>query len=152
MINDRFGVVETEPDAAPVQFLGLGFPGCMDVLGGDAGELITEAYQRGLPHPPGYPTFSMIGHMFARSSWLDQFQPEGASSIAWKLNLMSAVFNAVAGVFIFWTVLLFSKVQGSDELPWVLGGLLASCGYCFSPLVWTYAVTAEVFALNNFFV
>lgn len=27
------------------------------VPGGDAGELITEAWQLGLPHPPGYPTF-----------------------------------------------------------------------------------------------
>ena len=50
---------------------------------------------------------------------------------------------------IYLTVARFGE---GDYLPWCLGALMASCGFCFSPLVWAYAVTAEVFAMNNLFV
>eukprot|EP00505_MAST-04D_sp_SCG-Rhode-Island_P000383 Stramenopile-MAST_4_protein_383 len=119
------------------------------VPGGDAGELITEAYQHGLPHPPGYPTFSMVGNVFAHTPLLNGLQPEGVSATAWRLNFMSAVCNAAAGLLIYLTVARFGE---GDYLPWCLGALMASCGFCFSPLVWAYAVTAEVFAMNNLFV
>ena len=37
------------------------------VPGGDAGELIVEAHQLGLPHPPGYPLHTLLVHLFARA-------------------------------------------------------------------------------------
>ena len=157
------------------------------VPGGDAGELIVEAWQLGLPHPPGYPTFSLLGHWFSKFEILDV--PEGASPVAWKINFMSAFLNSIAGVVLFWTVLLLpaaanesvpaartnslkgdgqnggdlvvrSKVYATGHsaldadwgsLAWLIGASVSAFGYCFSPLVWTYAVTAEVFALNNLF-
>ena len=150
------------------------------VPGGDAGELIVEAWQLGLPHPPGYPTFSLLGNLFSRLSLLEV--PEGASPVAWKVNFMSAFFNSLSGVVLFFTVLLIPttsirqelqdednsskngdqpKVRSSEghsvvdadarSLAWLIGASVAAFGFCFSPLVWTYAVSAEVFALNNLF-
>src|SRR5207302_1168367 len=51
---------------------------------GDSGELITAAWVLGVAHPPGYPLFTMLGHLFT-------FLPVGS---AFRVNLMSAVLHA----------------------------------------------------------
>ncbi|MGB1597536.1 MAG: protein O-mannosyl-transferase family, partial [Promethearchaeia archaeon] len=33
------------------------------VPGGDSGELIVAACSLGIPHPPGYPLHTMLGHL-----------------------------------------------------------------------------------------
>ncbi|HUT25159.1 MAG TPA: DUF2723 domain-containing protein, partial [Sumerlaeia bacterium] len=44
----------------------------------DSGELIAAAHCLGVPHPPGYPTFTVVGHLFSRLP----FRP----SVAWRVN------------------------------------------------------------------
>jgi hypothetical protein len=58
----------------------------------DSGELILAAAEPGVAHPPGFPIYVLIGHLFSRL-------PLG--SVAQRLNVMSAVFAAlaVAGLF-----------------------------------------------------
>ena len=62
------------------------------VPGGDSGELITSAYFLGIPHPPGYPLFNILGKLFT-------LMP--ISSVAWRVNLSSAVFHLGASIFIY---------------------------------------------------
>ena len=52
------------------------------VSGGDNGELLGCACELGVAHPPGYPTFTMLGHAFVR------FLPFG--SPAFRVGVMSA--------------------------------------------------------------
>jgi hypothetical protein len=114
---------------------------------GDSGELTTAAWLLGVPHPPGYPLFTMLGHLFT-------LLPFG--SPAYRVNLMSAVFHAAT---VGLTCLSISRLVGLDpdvgqraRLPWgtlaaaAVGGLTLA----FSTPFWTYAVVAEVFALNSF--
>ena len=105
------------------------------IVGGDTGELITVAYKMGVAHPPGYPLFTILAKLFT-------FIPFG--SIAWRANLLSAVCDAGAAVFILLAVRRFTQNH------WA--GLLAAGLFAFSPLIWRYAVVAEVFALNNLLV
>ena len=131
------------------------------VPGGDAGELITEAWQLGLPHPPGYPTFSMLGYLFSHKLNINPPDSNGVSQVAWRLNFMSAILTSLSAFFIFLMIQNMKKVLWRrreeywvaeySSFPWFLGSIVASLMYAFSPLIWTYAVTAEVFALNNFF-
>src|SRR5579872_3568788 len=60
---------------------------------GDSAELVTAAALWGVPHPPGYPLFTAIGHLFAALPLLD---------VPWRVHLTSAVFHAlaVAGVVV----------------------------------------------------
>lgn len=51
---------------------------------GDSGELIAASYTLGIPHPPGYPLFTILGKIFIT------FIPIG--SIAYRVNLLSAFF------------------------------------------------------------
>jgi hypothetical protein len=36
-----------------------------DIVVGDTPELTTAAVTLGVPHPPGYPLFTMLGHLFS---------------------------------------------------------------------------------------
>ena len=108
---------------------------CPTVPGGDSGELIQVAIEGGVAHPPGYPTWTMLAHAFAR--WLPWGEP------AWRVNLSSAICGAAASA-------LLSEAVGT----WVgcaFTGAAAGGAFAFSPLVWMYAVQGEVFALNNLF-
>jgi hypothetical protein len=105
------------------------------VAGGDSGELIAVAYRLGVAHPPGYPLFTLLGHVATWLPWDD---------VAWRVNLLSALCDALAAGLL---AALVARWSGSS---WA--GVAAGGAFAFSPLVWTWAVAAEVFALNNLFV
>lgn len=102
------------------------------VPGGDAGELIAAVATTGVPHPPGYPLYVLLTTPFL---WLPFF------SVAWRANLASAVMAATAAALIAWGV---DAVTGRR---WA--GVAAAAAFAFSPTAWLYAVSAEVFSLNN---
>ncbi len=103
-----------------------------DVTGGDSGELITAVASGGVPHPPGYPLYIIFGSVFAHLPF---------GTLAWRFNFLSGCCDAAAAAILTAVVLRWS---GS-----VAAGILAGVLFAFSPGIWTYAVTAEVFALNN---
>jgi hypothetical protein len=122
---------------------------CPTLPPGDSGDLMTAAATLGVAHPPGYPLFSLIGHLF---SWL----PVG--STAFRLNLMSAVLDALAvglvAVLIMrivftrseWTTIKWQAAVGAAAAG-IAGALFLGFGSEF----WLYSLVAEVFALNNLF-
>lgn len=107
--------------------------------GGDGGELIAASYSLGIPHPPGYPSYVLIGKLF--SSF-----PVG--TIAFRYNLLSAVSMATASAF----VCAIAANIYAHRLPHVRGSRIAAvaCGlvFAFIPIVWGQALIAEVYALN----
>jgi hypothetical protein len=102
------------------------------VAGGDSGELVGAVGGGGVIHPPGYPAYAVLGQLFARLPF---------GTLAWRLNLMSAVCDAAAAALLFLATCLYTRSRG--------GGLAAAALFAFSPGVWRYAIAAEVFALNN---
>lgn len=108
---------------------------CPTVVGGDSGELIVAARVLGVAHPPGYPLYTLLGALFAHL-------PIGGG-VAWRVNLLSAVCDAGAAF------LICRAVSRWTNSVWA--GVLAAGLFAFSPLVWPYAVAAEVFPLNNLF-
>ena len=60
----------------------------------DSGELATAADHLGVPHPPGYPFWSMCGWVFCRIfAWVTYM---GHPAPAWAMSLFSAVTGAFA--------------------------------------------------------
>ncbi|MCI0475082.1 MAG: DUF2723 domain-containing protein [Anaerolineales bacterium] len=103
--------------------------------GADGGDLIVAAYTLGVPHPPGYPAYTLLAHLF---TWI----PLGG--IAYRVNLLSAVSAAsAAGVVALIARELNSRACAADRF---LGALVAAFGFAFTPLVWQQAVIAEVYA------
>ena len=58
----------------------------------DSGELITAATKFGVPHPPGYPLWTMSGFI------LSHLIPVG--NLAWRINLQSALYGGVANALL----------------------------------------------------
>ena len=101
----------------------------------DSGELITAAYTLGIPHPPGFPLYAILGKIFT-------FIPLG--TIAWKVNLMSAFFGALTAVVVYFNINLLVK----NRILSAVGALILA----FSSTFWSQSVIAEVYTLNTFLV
>ena len=110
-------------------------------FGTDGGELITAAVTLGIPHPPGYPTYVLLGKLIS-------FIPIG--TMAYRFNLFSAV--CVAGAAGFITAIVGRTARGEQPVAGDKGqkaGAIAA-GLClaFAPLVWGQAIITEVYGLN----
>ncbi|MCA9939074.1 MAG: DUF2723 domain-containing protein [Anaerolineales bacterium] len=102
-------------------------------FGGDGGELITAAITRGVPHPPGYPTYLLLSKLFS-------YLPLG--TVAFRFNLFSALCTAAAAG------LVAAATHAWSHQPHPIGSLAAALSFAFAPLVWSQALIAEVYGLN----
>ncbi len=103
-----------------------------DVAGGDSGELVAAVASGGVIHPPGYPAYALLGALFAHLF---------GGSVAWRIGLLSATCDAAAAAVLYLAALHASRSRG--------GAIVAAALFAFAPGVWRYALSAEVFALNN---
>jgi len=135
----------------------------------DSGELTDAAWSLGNAHPPGFPLFVLLTHFFT-------LVPIG--TIAWRANLASAIFSALAAAFTAlaaWEVVIRvtpvppgegaaeRRVRGKkrakpvtsppavtlNETAIALIAISAGLLFAFSKTVWRYAVETEVYALNT---
>ena len=133
------------------------------IVGVDSGELVAEACHLGTAHPPGYPLFTLVVHVVTRLVKGGAEWGRWASPAA-RANLMCAAFGAVAAALLAHDVVLcithrtsFGRARDSNSVDGIRANTVshwaaasAAAGlFAFSPVVWQYAVTAEVFALNN---
>lgn len=100
----------------------------------DDGLFILSSYFLGIEHPPGYPLFTLIGHVFT-------YLPFG--SVAYRVHLASALFGALAGG----AAWLCARALIDGRLP----AYLAAFALGVSPVFWSQAIIAEVYTLNAFF-
>ena len=128
----------------------------------DSGELAVAGDHLGVPHPPGYPIWTMCAYVFARVfSWVTY---QGQPTPTWSISLMSAVFAALAAGL---TAMLITRSASdmmrdaheddvdfddsqSNMLCWA-GGVGGSLVFAFSPVMWSQATIVEVYTLNAFF-
>ena len=128
----------------------------------DSGELIVASDFMGVPHPPGYPIWTLLTWFF---QWIFHFVTfHGQPNPAWAVNWFSAFSGAVACGII---TLLISR-SGKDileneknklmqiniktknlfsNIAGICGGLLLA----FGQGMWSQAVIAEVYTLNILF-
>jgi len=98
----------------------------------DVGELQFVGYVLGTAHPTGYPLHTALSWAFTH------LIPVG--SVAWRANLLSALFAALAGGA------LFGALR-SLALPRAPAAAAAAC-FGLLPTWWRYAVMAEVYTLH----
>ncbi|MEI6082999.1 MAG: DUF2723 domain-containing protein [Verrucomicrobiota bacterium] len=119
----------------------------------DSGEFLTAAYNLGVPHPPGYPIWTMLAWLWCH------LVPVG--NIGWRGNLMSAFFSTLACGLV---ALLVSKsgrvlVQKVDflqaavsqrlmDLIVLASAICAGLLLAFSPVMWSQGIITEVYGLN----
>ncbi len=116
------------------------------VVGGDSGELITAAVTLGIPHPPGYPLYCLLGRLFIT------LVPFG--SPAYRVNFFSAVAAAATAGLLTYLIAIAGTQLTSSRRPFItmivagVSGLL----WAWSRNFWSQATSAEVYPLHAFFV
>jgi hypothetical protein len=104
--------------------------------GADGAELITASVTLGVPHPPGYPTYVLLGHL---ASWLP------AGSVPFRFNLLSALAMAAAIAFLAAAAYSLPPYRTKNR---AVAALATALTLAFLPLIWQQALIAEVYALN----
>lgn len=129
-LTDRLAMAATLSSIAAIYGL------CMSpfVGAGDSGEFIVTAARLAAPHPPGYPLYTYLAHLF---TWLP------VSTVAWRVGLFSLVCQVAANGVVFQLMREWSIRTSVAVVTTLL--------YSLTPLIWRYAMEAEVFALNNLF-
>jgi hypothetical protein len=103
-----------------------------DIVVGDTPELITAAVTLGVAHPPGYPLFTMLGHLFS-------LLPIGP--LPFRVNLLSVVCDALTVGVVFLTAFRLSRSR--------IASAIAALTLALNPTFWSWSLVAEVFPLNN---
>lgn len=119
---------------------------CPTVYVGDAGELISASYLLGIGHPPGYPLYCLLGKLFTI------FIP--VANIAFRINILSAVFSSCAIFIFYWMILQLFKFFNFSGTSGNLNttAFITSLFLAFSRTLWAQTIDAEVYTLNAFFV
>ncbi|OQA23676.1 MAG: Tetratricopeptide repeat protein [Verrucomicrobia bacterium ADurb.Bin345] len=128
----------------------------------DSGELAVASDYLGVPHPPGYPIWSLLTWFF---QWIFGWvRYNGNPNPAWGVGFSSAVFGAASCAVLAILIsrsgadMLRSMKRATDVLGlktealicWV-GGVTGGLLFAFSPVLWSQSVIVEVYSLNALF-
>jgi hypothetical protein len=120
---------------------------CPTIYPGDGGELAAAAWCLGVPHPTGYPLFTMLGFCF---------QHLGLGSPAFSMNLMCALFGALACVGAYrFNREIYRRVAGrrrARQAPWRFAAAAAALAMGASATWWDQSNQTEVYSLLLVFV
>ncbi len=111
--------------------------------GADGGDLVAAAMTGGVPHPSGYPTYCLLGRLFA----LLPLEP-----VARRFALFSAVAAAAAvGLLCLAVQRLLERDGGGRSWQAAALALVVALAGATGPIFWSQALIAEVYALNALF-
>lgn len=109
--------------------------------GADGGDLLAAAVQNGVPHPTGYPLYTILLQIWLKL--VGFIAPN--SEIAWRGNLFSAV-AAAASVGLTCRV-VYQLIRTDFGRPWLWAGIIG-LAWGATPLLWNQAIITEVYALH----
>ncbi len=128
----------------------------------DGGELAVAGDWLGVPHPPGYPSWSMLAWLFARLFSFVTFrgQPNPTYGIAMLSVVCGGLASGLAAMLICRSGrdILRRSTQISHQMGahtenaicWA-SGVSASLLFAFTPIMWSQSVIVEVYSLNALF-
>ncbi|MCC2546845.1 DUF2723 domain-containing protein [Hymenobacter sp. BT175] len=125
----------------------------------DCGEFIACSYKLLVPHPPGAPTFLLLGRLMSLLSFGD------VTKVSVLVNALSALSSSFSVLFLFWIITMLAKkmvlartTPGDDRLLeptfgqslLILGaGAVGALAFAFSDSFWFNAEEGEVYAMSS---
>ncbi len=106
--------------------------------GADSGDLVTAAINLGVPHPSGYPLYTMLAHLWT----LIPGEP------ARNVTLFSAVAAALAVGAVFYAAFWRARASASRTPLALLAAGVAAGLFAWGELLWSQATIAEVYSLH----
>ncbi|MFA8300453.1 MAG: DUF2723 domain-containing protein [Hyphomicrobiales bacterium] len=120
----------------------------------DPGEYILTAYKLEIGHPPGSPTYALLGRFFSLFAFGD------TSKVAIAINMLSAVCSGLVIMFLFWIITMITKkiatqhgaqITRSKAIAIFGSGIVGAAAFAVSDSFWFSAVEAESYAVSFFF-
>jgi len=127
----------------------------------DCSEFIACSYKLLVPHPPGAPTFLLLGRLFSLFSFGD------VTKVAVLINALSALSSAFTVLFLFWIITRLGRKlvlreavansghradaiepSGYQRLLILGAGVVGALAFAFSDSFWFNAVEGEVYAMS----
>ncbi|MDP7039559.1 MAG: DUF2723 domain-containing protein, partial [Myxococcota bacterium] len=102
---------------------------------GDSGELLATSMKLALPHPPGFPLYTFLAHLFYKVL---------PGPDAWCVAVLSALCSLLCLQSVFRIICLLTQTSKNNIMAYFSIGLLA-----LSTVFWQFAVHVEVIALNT---
>lgn len=131
----------------------------------DSGELAVAGDYLGVPHPPGYPLWTMCAYVFTRIFSFVTYM--GQPNPAWAIGLMSGFFGALAAGIMAMLInkcakqlVLHATDDGTSKInvpsyipttTCLVSAISGSLAFAFSPVEWSQSTIIEVYTLNSFF-
>jgi hypothetical protein len=106
--------------------------------GADSGDLVTAAFTGGIPHPPGYPLYTLVASLFARL-------PVGEPAFGVGIFSALAAASAITLLFLAARAIMFAL---ADETLRDSVAAIAALALAFAPAFWSQATIAEVNAFS----
>lgn len=101
----------------------------------DASVLVTAALKLGIPQPPGYPTFNVLGHLFT-------YLPFG--DVLFRLQVLSILYSTSLATLVYF----FAYRLGVPKL-FSLGGAIL---FAFSYQVWSQTLNYQPYTFTDLFI
>jgi hypothetical protein len=120
----------------------------------DCGEYIATAYKLQVGHPPGAPTFQLVGRIASL------FAGGDVTKVAFTINCMSAVCSGFTILFLFWSITMLGRklatakggqLNDAHVISIFGSGVVGALAYTFSDTFWFSAVEGEVYAMSSMF-
>src|SRR6266481_3108151 len=111
------GVIAVTAIAGVLYFL----TAARDIVVGDSPELIMAAVTLGVAHAPGYPLFTMLGHLF--------------SLLPFRVNLLSVVCDALTIGVVYFGAFRLTRSR--------LAAAVAAVLLVVNPIFWEWSLAAE---------
>lgn len=115
--------------------------------GRDGGDFISAARAFGVPHPTGYPTYTLLLRLFG--------DVVAVGSHAFRANLLSVLTGALTVPFVYVAAFrLISSLPGRDVgggLSVRVSAVVAAVAFATSRLFWAQNTITEVYSLNALF-
>ncbi|MGI6718004.1 MAG: protein O-mannosyl-transferase family [Bacteroidales bacterium] len=124
----------------------------------DCGEYIATASKLQVGHPPGAPTFQLLGSFFSL------FAFGNVEKVALMINIMSGLCSSFTILFLFWTITMLARKviapniaieqlgnkENSIKMWYIMAaGAIGALAYTFSDTFWFSAVEGEVYAMSS---
>jgi hypothetical protein len=127
----------------------------------DCGEFIACSFKLLVPHPPGAPTFLLLGRLFSLFSFGD------VTKVAVLINALSGLSSAFTVLFLFWIITRMARklvlreavansslnaeaIEPNSYQRFLIlsAGVVGALAFAFSDSFWFNAVEGEVYAMS----